>query len=204
MARSRTMMRLTRAARHLYSREWIHGNAGNTGGVVDTRIDERACDHLFYGWGPGKAESLAPHGACVRMENSHPIARALAHPVPPSRSLEVLTLADDETCYVRPSGDLDVGTLVEFERDVRAAEDYGSPHIVLDLSAIVFADSSAVSSIIRLHKRVTASGKRLSVISGEATRALIQTLGLADFLPVVDEVPDAVEGLFVGRRDTID
>jgi anti-sigma B factor antagonist len=84
------------------------------------------------------------------------------------------------------AGDLDLSTLPDAEREVRAAEAAAPAVLVVDLSELDFIDSSGVRLVLQAQARARESGRRLAIAlgSGRSLR-LFEVLGLVDRLDVV-------------------
>jgi anti-sigma B factor antagonist len=101
----------------------------------------------------------------------------------------------DSTLVVRLVGDLDIVTsrsLDETLSDARQAVE----HVVLDLSAVDFMDTSALAVIVSHWKALAAEGGSLALAGArfQYTRTLWIT-GLADRIPMYDTVDLAVTEL---------
>ena len=91
------------------------------------------------------------------------------------------------------SGELDVSTAPEVETRLLAieAEDPPPPHVVVDLRALRFIDSTGLSLLVNTHKRARAAGRRVTIVCGRGpARRILETTGLLDRLGVVEEEGD--------------
>jgi anti-anti-sigma factor len=88
------------------------------------------------------------------------------------------------------SGELDIATLDDAERQVEAAAAAAPPLLVIDLSGLSFVDSSGVRLVLLADDRARAAGRRLAVRlgTGHALR-VFQALGILDKLEVVPPRP---------------
>ncbi len=90
------------------------------------------------------------------------------------------------------TGELDLGTLPQAEREVLAAEDTAPDTLRVDLSGLSFMDSSAVRLVLQSDARARAAGRRLVVACGQGLpRRMFDLLGLADRLELVDGFEEA-------------
>lgn len=63
-----------------------------------------------------------------------------------------------------PTGELDVATTPELERELRRIEASDARTIVLDLSALTFIDSTGIRLAVLADERAQANGKRLMLV----------------------------------------
>jgi anti-sigma B factor antagonist len=85
------------------------------------------------------------------------------------------------------TGELDLSTLPQAEREILAAEDTAPAVLLVDLSGLGFMDSSAVRLVLQADARAHATGRRLAVACGRGLpRQMFDLLGLDDRLELVD------------------
>lgn len=90
------------------------------------------------------------------------------------------------------TGELDLSTLPQAEREVLAAEATAPDMLRVDLSGLSFMDSSAVRLVLQADARARAAGRRLVVACGQGLpRRMFNLLGLADRLELVDRFEEA-------------
>lgn len=83
------------------------------------------------------------------------------------------------TPVVRLTGELDLYTALRIEPVLTTLVLRGEKEVELDLSGVVFCDSSGAALFVRLHRRCAARGTRLKLRSISPRVALvIRTLGL--------------------------
>jgi anti-anti-sigma factor len=99
---------------------------------------------------------------------------------------------------VAADGDLDIVTSREFDDYLTKAR-RGHRHLVIDLSAVTFMDTSSLAVIVGHWKKLTAEGGTLSLAGARYrhTKTLWIT-GLAHRLPLYETVADAVAALPAG------
>ncbi len=103
------------------------------------------------------------------------------------------------SCVVRLSGDIDIAMVPELRRDLGNAIDGGCAHLVLDLSDVVYADSSALGLLVWLDHQLRPSGGRMVLAS--ANRDITRILELSGLITVAStlamspNVEGALEGL---------
>jgi anti-sigma B factor antagonist len=92
------------------------------------------------------------------------------------------------TVEVVLTGELDIATLDDAQRQVEAAEATAPELLVVDLSRLTFVDSSGIRLALLADDRARAAGRRVAVRlgAGHAFR-VFQALGLLDKLDVVPD-----------------
>lgn len=102
-------------------------------------------------------------------------------------------------CVVRLSGDIDMSVVPELRASLDEALEGGCNNVVLDLTEVVYADSSALGLLVWLDHRLRPSGGRL-VLAG-ATKDVARILELSGLVTVAASiamsanVDAALEGL---------
>jgi anti-sigma B factor antagonist len=98
-------------------------------------------------------------------------------------------------------GEFDAVNVPEIDRFLRRrlGPFYQRQHLVLDLSAITFADSSFIGFLVRLVRELRAGGKELVLVrpAGQVRR-LLAICGLPNLVPVFDSLDDALGCLKAG------
>jgi anti-anti-sigma factor len=93
----------------------------------------------------------------------------------------------DRSVVLAVTGELDLSTVGEIEAELTALRNAGVEHLILDLHALDFIDSSGLRLLVTWTRAAQNGGPRLSVVDGPGvTRALALT-GLdemLDMLPV--------------------
>ena len=103
------------------------------------------------------------------------------------------------SCVVRLSGDIDMAMVPELRRDLGNAIEGGCAHLVLDLSDVIYADSSALGLLVWLDHQLRPSGGRMVLAS--ANRDITRILELSGLVTVASSlamspnVESALEGL---------
>jgi anti-anti-sigma factor len=94
------------------------------------------------------------------------------------------------TAEVVLTGELDIATLDDAQRQVENAEVTAPARLVIDMSELTFVDSSGVRLVLMADDRARAAGRRIAVRlgTGHALR-VFQALGLLDKLDVVPAKP---------------
>ena len=99
-----------------------------------------------------------------------------------------------------------VGALPEIDRFLRRRLGplYHREHLVMDLSATTFVDSSFVAFVVRLLKELRAWRKELVLVRpGGQVRRVLALVGLPNLVPVFDSLDEAMGALAVGRLPLI-
>ncbi len=92
-----------------------------------------------------------------------------------------------DTQRVAPSGELDIATAEQLERELLAVEQTDVERIVLDLSGLAFIDSTGLRVVLDANDRCGGSVDRLRVIAGSpAVDRLFDLVGLRERLPLIE------------------
>lgn len=99
--------------------------------------------------------------------------------------LDVRTAARDPVAVVELSGDLDIAATTALDPDLEQRFAEHDNHVVLDLTDVVFVDSTGLSSLVRAMKTLQRGGRRLALVvaPGIVARAL-EVTGLERTLEV--------------------
>jgi anti-sigma B factor antagonist len=109
--------------------------------------------------------------------------------------LHLSTESRDGNVVVTIDGDLDLVTCVQLDECITEASRECS-HVILDMAAVDFLDTSALAVIVGHWKKLEASGGVLALAAAQyrGARALWIT-GLADRLPVFETVQQAIDAM---------
>ena len=118
--------------------------------------------------------------------------------------LDALNLSSephDGSLVVAIQGDLDIVTSHQFDEYLSHAR-RGHRHIILDLSAVTFMDTSSLAVIVDHWKKLSAAGGTLALAGARYryTKTLWIT-GLAQRLPMYDTVEEAAKADPAGAAD---
>jgi anti-sigma B factor antagonist len=98
----------------------------------------------------------------------------------PIFSISMSAPSADE-CIVTVVGELDLGTAAQ----LRDALDVAPPDVVVDMSGVTFADSTALHVLVSAHELRDGDGHRLLIRHpGDAVVRLFEVTGLADVFNV--------------------
>jgi anti-anti-sigma factor len=88
---------------------------------------------------------------------------------------------------LRLSGELDLATAAEVQRELEHVEATDAESIVLDLSELTFMDSTGVRLLVTAHARARADSNRLTLLrGGRAVQRILQLSGVEPLLPFAD------------------
>jgi anti-sigma B factor antagonist len=100
---------------------------------------------------------------------------------------------DGKAQVVAVSGEVDLFTSPEFKQRVTAPIEAGVDHVVVDLTATTFIDSSSLGVLIGAHRRLKQRGGRLVIVcDGEAILKTFRVTGLDTVFEIVSSVEDGL------------
>jgi anti-sigma B factor antagonist len=119
---------------------------------------------------------------------------------PTTAHLLTAEIVDGPIPVVRVSGELDLSTVAQMCRAIETAASRVAsrpPRIVIDLSDVIFCDSTGLRALIGAVSEVKVLGGRtvLAVPPGGAVDRLLALSGLHEFLRVADSPEDALRRL---------
>ena len=95
-------------------------------------------------------------------------------------------LIDAETHVVAVTGEIDLFTAPEFKQRVTAPIDAGRSHVVVDLTATTFIDSSSLGVLIGAHRRLRRrEGTLVIVCTNDAIAKTFRITGLDSVFTIV-------------------
>lgn len=106
-----------------------------------------------------------------------------------------------DTFIVSVSGEADLHTTPDIERELEAVLDLGGKFVAVDLAEVGFVDSTVLSLLLRFQPRFTARGGDLVVVSDD--RRVLRTFeitGLDRVLRTERRLSDAVSRLLAAAR----
>jgi anti-sigma B factor antagonist len=102
---------------------------------------------------------------------------------------------DDDTYVVSVAGEIDLFTAPDFKQHVSGPIDAGASHVVVDLSATTFIDSSSLGVLIGAHRRLKLRGGTLVVVvANESISKTFRITGLDGVFTLVSSLDDAFNG----------
>ncbi len=97
---------------------------------------------------------------------------------------------------LQPDGRLDTAAYAEFERDMMAAVETGTPWLMLDFSNVVYVSSLGVRAVIMAVKRLRSAGGRLAICGMQMPVAdVFEISGLTALLEVYPDRASALAAL---------
>src|SRR5947207_5630174 len=100
---------------------------------------------------------------------------------------------DDDTHVVAVTGEIDLFTAPEFKQRVSAPIDAGRSHVIVDLTATTFIDSSSLGVLIGAHRRLKLRGGALVVVcDNDAIAKTFKITGLDGVFTIAPTVKAAL------------
>jgi stage II sporulation protein AA (anti-sigma F factor antagonist) len=129
----------------------------------------------------------------VRDDSSPPRpAEVTVSLVPESLSVAV-ALPREGVAVLTVEGPLDLDTAQVFHRYLADQLRNGRRHVLLDMTAVPFMDSSGLNAILRVHQEARGLPGSVHVIApAPAVRRVLDLTGVSLTLPVSDSVADAL------------
>ena len=89
---------------------------------------------------------------------------------------------DDGAARVRPAGELDISTVPVLEGHLRQAHADGSRHVIVDLRALDFMDSTGLTLLARWHNASRRDGFDFALVKGhERIHRLFTLTGMHEY-----------------------
>src|ERR1700742_5249920 len=105
----------------------------------------------------------------------------------------------DDTHVVAVTGEIDLFTSPEFKQRVTAPIAAGRSHVVVDLTATTFIDSSSLGVLIGAHRRLRRhEGSLVIVCTNDAIAKTFRITGLDSVFTIVGSLDEALDGDTVG------
>ncbi|TXS52399.1 STAS domain-containing protein [Streptomyces sp. t39] len=105
-------------------------------------------------------------------------------------------IRDDATAVLTVGGELDIETATFLHHHMANQFTHGRRHLVLDLSALVFMDSSGLNVVIKGSREARDKGGDVHLVSPTpAVRRLLEITGLTVTTPLHNDVEAAVEAI---------
>jgi anti-sigma B factor antagonist len=100
---------------------------------------------------------------------------------------------DDEVAVVAVTGYVDFDVAPRLKRGLVECIDAGSRHVVVDLSAVGFIDSTAIGVLVGALKRLQESGGSLvAVCTNENVESIFELVGLDELISLHRSRDDAI------------
>jgi anti-anti-sigma factor len=105
--------------------------------------------------------------------------------------LEVTTETDGSTVRLVLSGELDIASAGQVERELEQIEQGAPQTLVLDLRGLAFMDSTGLRIVVAADARAREGSRRLVVVRGpEAVQRIFRMTRLDERLDMVDDPTD--------------
>lgn len=103
----------------------------------------------------------------------------------------------EEITVVTPAGSLDVAVQADFKDKLVGIIDAGSDDIVLDLSQVVFIDSSCLGTLVALTKKIREKEGDLKMTHlNEDVRSIFQITRLDKIFEIFESNDEAIQSFF--------
>ena len=123
-----------------------------------------------------------------------------------ARVFDISLLPDASACVARLTGDIDVSIVPELRHDLEANIDSGCSNLVLDLTHVTYADSSALGLLVWLdHKLRPVDGRVLLAGANSDVLRILELSGLARLstsISMSEDLDSAIAGLELGPAST--
>jgi anti-sigma B factor antagonist len=101
----------------------------------------------------------------------------------------------DDRHVVAVTGEIDLFTAPEFKQRVAAPIDAARTHVIVDLTATTFIDSSSLGVLIGAHRRLRRHGGRLVIVcTNDAIAKTFRITGLDSVFTIVGSLEEAMNG----------
>jgi anti-anti-sigma factor len=109
--------------------------------------------------------------------------------IPRPEQFEVVSEQYGDTVFIRLSGEFDIAGEEHFDRTLQQAE-LRAQSVVIDLSDLVFIDSSGLRALLRVWRRASEDGHDLVMVPGsEQVRRTMELTGVDSVLPLAERPP---------------
>jgi anti-sigma B factor antagonist len=106
------------------------------------------------------------------------------------KNLSVETRWEADEAVLALTGELDLSTAGQVERELEAAEERGPSKLVIDLRGVSFLDSTGLRVVLSADGRARRDGRRLEVIPGPPPVHRVFRIALLDRRIVFVDPPD--------------
>lgn len=102
--------------------------------------------------------------------------------------------ADDGAVVLAVSGELDLAASPTLEERLDEVFDGDVAHLIIDLRALEFIDSTGLSVLVKAHQRAGDAGCRFGLVNGGSqVRRLLSLTGIAERLTVADSPEELLD-----------
>lgn len=104
--------------------------------------------------------------------------------------------SSDDVAFIMADGYVDFDAAPALKQNIVRQIDEGSRHLVIDLSAADFIDSTAIGVLVGALKRLQDRGGSLAVVcTNDNIRNVFEIVGLDDMIPMYRSRDDAISAL---------
>ena len=108
------------------------------------------------------------------------------------RLMNVETQKVGDTPWVSLSGEFDISTAAQVERELVRLDRQGAPRVVVDLRALTFIDSTGLRTILTADARFRRAGTQLILVPGPPAVHRVFRIALLDQRLEFSEDPDVL------------
>jgi anti-anti-sigma factor len=110
-------------------------------------------------------------------------------------NLNVELRGDDQAVLIGVSGELDLASSPELERELEVGTASTAELVIIDLRKLEFMDSTGLSVLVRAHQKAIEDGRRFAVVKGpQQVQRLLSLTGVAERLTVVETPEELLAG----------
>jgi anti-sigma B factor antagonist len=121
------------------------------------------------------------------VHQDRPFAGATRVSAPNNQPLTVNVEQDGDALVIRPSGELDIATIMVLDAALRKAMNGGASAVIVDLKGLTFIDSSGLRLLVIAADRSRCNGSRLRMLRGSApVERMFEVTGMDHSLPFID------------------
>ena len=123
-----------------------------------------------------------------------------------SPTFEISHALEARACVARLSGDIDTAIVPELRHDLEQSIEAGCINLVLDLTHVTYADSSALGLLVWLDQKLRPLDGQVQLAGANANVGRILELSglsqLTTSISIVEDVDDALSGFDIGTDST--
>ena len=103
--------------------------------------------------------------------------------------LDVEAIRENNASVIALRGEIDVYTAPLLRQKIVDLVDEGALNIVVDMERVDFLDSTGLSLLINVDRRLRSEGRRLTVVSGTgAPHRILEISGLGSHIEIVEDL----------------
>lgn len=110
--------------------------------------------------------------------------------------MEIKVKKEDESYFVKIIGELVFSELDKFEKEVISRIDNEPGNVLIDVSEVVFVDSSGLGALVKIYSKVRVKGLEFVLIGpSEEFKKILKIANLLDLLKICEDEVEAREYL---------